>query len=504
MALVLTIAGVPQTFRAGTLQISKTANGRATANFQVDSTAGTYRPAIDAQVIFTLDGDVIFAGLAQRPEEAGQTGTGFKPGIVTTLNAVDYNAYSERRLVNGVMPAGTLKSLVQIVADYLNTFGVTLNPAQIDGPTLPELIHEYLEATEVLNELATLASDAAGTPFVWSIDENKVLTMGLTTSTAAPFDIVTVGDTTPHVVGDITVITDRSHYANVVIVLVPTLVETDRTETFTGDGSTVTFQLNYKMDRSYGYVTSDGIYETLGLAGEGATWTYDPVGNTITRTSAPAAAAPISITMATASLTTFGLASDPAEILAVGYWERLLRVQSVPNAAAAQTIAEAELAKALEMLQTVSYKTMTPGLVPGQTQTINVPRRNVNTTGMITDVNIRDFAGDRLMYEVTVTIDGSQTNIGKGWRDVYKQWSGDVAGTSTQNLTSGTPPTGSAGAAPPITSVQFNRNGVLGGSAGFIYYDGGNSVALGDGCSITAVNPNGCLVVGLNGTIEDP
>ncbi len=507
MALVLTIAGATKTLRAGSLSISQTANGRSTASFDVVSTDGSYRPAIDAEVIITEDSTRIFGGLVQRPEERGIV-SGFTAGIITKISCVDFNHYAERRLANGVQPEQSLAAYLTFLVGYLTQFGVTLHGSQVTGPTIPTLEWEYVKVSEVFNQLATLTA-TDGLPYLWRIDEFKVLRMYQPSTVAAPFNITT--DTPTQVVGDITVLSSREHYANSIIVMAPSVTETGRTEEFTGDGSTTAFTLNYTLNTSQGYVTSDGVYETLGLSGEGATWTYDPGTNTITRTSAPANTAPISIVF-TGTLRAVAQAFDTGEITAVGYHEKLIRIDKVPDQTTAQSIADAELAAALALHQTVKYRTRETGLVCGQSQTITVPRRDIDATGVITDINIRELINNSLtdlVRDVTVLIDDTQTNLGKNWRDTYKKWSADTAGAASAGVvpstTSPPPPIGGNGTpGAPDTSVQFNRAGVFGGDGDFTYGEAGNTLVMGGGgSSITAEDAESCVVFGYDCHITD-
>lgn len=123
MALVLTIAAVTKTLRAGTLHISQTANGRATASFNIVSDDASYRPALNAEVILTENGTPIFGGLIERATEVGVL-DGALVGIVTRVSAVDYHTYTDRRLVVLTIAAGTLKAaLTTLTSTYLATYG---------------------------------------------------------------------------------------------------------------------------------------------------------------------------------------------------------------------------------------------------------------------------------------------------------------------------------------------------------------------------------------------
>lgn len=504
MAVVITIAGVTKTVKKGSLRISQTANGRTTASFAVLSTDGSYRAALDAEAIVTEGGTRILGGLIDHPSEKGLL-QGASAAIETSVNVVDFNAYAERRFVNETIVEGTLKAaLTTLVANYLTGYGVTLDAGQVTGPTLPELTYDYRKMTEVLDELATLTADA-GEPFVWRIDAFKVLRMYQPSTTAAPFDII--GNAPSEVMGDIEVEETRDQYANRIIVKTPSKTEMNRVETFTGDGATTAFPLQYTLFASRGYVTSAGVFETLAiLPATGGTWSFDPDTNTLTRGSAPAAGATITFAF-DGTFTGQGLAEDAGEIASVGIWEKVVSVDSVPSDTTAQALAEAYLARSLPVTKKVKYRTLQTGLTVGQTQTITVPRRNIDVTAAISDIVIRDFDPRQLARDVTAIIDAAQTNLGRGWRDVYKQWSGDKSGASTAIAAATTPGTGTppGGPAGPDTAGQFNNAGVFGGSGQFTFDDDTDCMLVGGGgSSITAGDPRSCQVFGYNNHITDP
>lgn len=502
MALVLTIAGVEKTLKARSLRISSTANGRTTANFTVLSTDGTYRPALDADVQLVLDGVTIFGGIIGHPAERGLL-DGASNAIATEISAYDYNQYAERRFVleGGGFPAGyTLSQCVNSLAGYLTPFGVTVDAGQVTGPTFDgEQIYEFQQVSEIFNALATLTGKY-GDPYVWRIDNNKKLRMFQPSTNPAPFDITTAN---LKAIGDVTVELSREKYANRVVLKVAPSTQTNRVEAFTGDGSTAAFSLQYTPTRT-GVVVVDGVSETLtspDYPGT-ATWTLDPATNEITRTSAPAVGAVISMTFdGTYSAT--ATAEDAGEIATYGPWEKIITVESVPSDTTAQEIVDGYLAQALVTPKTIKYRTLGAGLAAAQSQTITIAKRNLSVSGIINEVNTTDD-GRRLSYDVTVL---TGTTVQGGWRDPIKVWSGDKLGKSapiTSTTGNGTGIVSNGRAAPPIRAVQFNKNNAFGGNAAFIFYDTQASLVCGNGGSdITAADFDSCYVLGNNCHITD-
>jgi hypothetical protein len=487
--VALTIGGASKDYEAGSLHISYTANGRATASFAVLSTDGSYRPAQDATVVITEDGTTIFGGLLEEPKEEGIADRKGIPAIRTKVSAADYNVYVERRYVNRTLAAGTLKSmLTTLVANYLTDYGVTLHGSQVDGPTLPAMEFKYSRLDEVLNELGSLTADF-GEPYAWRIDHSKVLRMLQPSTNAAPFNLT--GDPITTVISDITVDTSYKHYANRVIVKVPSTMLVEYSATFTGDGSTAAFTIpdGYTIVKPYGYVTSGGNFETLGPVGDpdGPTWEYDIAAGTVTRVDgAPANGDAIDFKF-DADYSGEGIAEDAGEIAAHGIKELVKLIETVPDNDTAQAIADGILAKCLTPSKSIKYKTHTAGILPGQSQTVTVSRRNLSGTAVISDVVIRDIGPRILERTVTAYIDGADTNLGRGYRDVVKKWAGDIAGGKANLAPVAAAATTSpiaSGPALPDTSVQTNQSNKFYGSENWTFDKDTSTQRMGTGHTV--------------------
>jgi hypothetical protein len=177
MATVFTIAGSNKlSSLLPDWRISETLNGRDTATFSVLSLDGSYRPAGGAEVVFEHDGNE-FGGHIWATSEAGLGGEGVA-AIVTTCDVVGYAALADRRRVEITIAAGsTLKQALQQIVTYLTPYGVSLDVAQVDGPTLAdEVVFEDAPLTSALDKLAVITA-GLGTGYIWQIDHDKVLRM---------------------------------------------------------------------------------------------------------------------------------------------------------------------------------------------------------------------------------------------------------------------------------------------------------------------------------------
>jgi hypothetical protein len=446
----LTVGGVPMRCRVG-WSVTETANRRGVFAGAVPDPAGQVRPPIGADVHFVEQGIRVFGGFIDQPSEAGIGGEGVT-GIITAISASDYNGLAERRVVTATIPAGTVKAALQVFLPYLSSYGVTLDPAQVAGPALPDLAYVDRVLIDALNEVATLAGQAAGTdPWIWEIDYFKVLRAFAPGSISAPINIAS-GD--GHALGDITVKPTRVNFANRIIVYAGTGEHDCADALGTGDGATTTWPLNYPLARTYGYVTNAGVNETLAIAGPGtdaATWIYDPPTNTVRRVAPPAPGAAISITY----VGTFPFrveANNAPSQAAIGVWERAVTEPDVFSRDVAQALAEMYLAAAMATPKTVQYRTHARDVHPGQTQTITEPKRAISGTYLITDVKIQNTAGNRVERFVTA-VEG--TGLIATWRNspIWGNSTASAAGSSTSGGAAGggvTPIGPGAPALPPI------------------------------------------------------
>jgi hypothetical protein len=354
--------------------------------------------------------------------------------------------------------------------------------------------------SDILQDTLKLTAND-GNPYVVRMSPTKVLSAFQPSTEAAPFNIPTAANP---IIGDIEVEEAGDRYANRVIVKVASQVEQGRTESFDGDGSTSTFTLTYTPTSTRGYVTNDGVYETLtdttalAAGGDPATWTYDVENNTITRNGGAPASGTDNISMVFDGVYNgLGDASDAS--WATAPWERIITLEKVPDDTTAQEFATARLAEFLVRPKTITYKTRNgAGLKVGQSQHITFALRNLNTDVIITEIVARDYGENalKLLRQVTAV---TGVHVPENRWDTYKTWASDMVGEGgAQNITAGSGIPGQSGPAPPVTSVQFNDNQRFGGNAAFTFDKGNTSVYIGTGHSaIGAAN----LLVGESHTV---
>ena len=196
--------------QANTWGINLTANRRSTARgslFSGTDLASLLRVEDGDEIRIDIDGVPQFGGEIEKPTERSAGGTIGVP-FYTDFVARDFYGRVKRRYINETIPAGTLKQALQVIVTYLP--GITLDPAQVDGPMLPEL-----PLNDVLAEKAIALVLDYVPGWIAEIDESEVFRVFEPGTVAAPFNIG-VGGVMP--VSDIQVERPREGYANYVIV----------------------------------------------------------------------------------------------------------------------------------------------------------------------------------------------------------------------------------------------------------------------------------------------
>jgi hypothetical protein len=205
----VTIAGTSKELQES-WNLRAATNSRHVLSFEVLSAAGTYRPALNDEVLLTENGTRIFGGVINQLRERGSAGFG-GTAMTCSCSAVDFNALADRRLINGINPSQSLKATLQAIEPFLTPYGVALDAAQVTGPTLAAIPWVFMKVNEILDQLTDLTNG-----YRWEIDYNKAFRMFLPTAVAAPFNLV---DGDGNAIGDIEVEPSRNDYATKVWVL---------------------------------------------------------------------------------------------------------------------------------------------------------------------------------------------------------------------------------------------------------------------------------------------
>jgi hypothetical protein len=418
----LTIRGEDANCLWDSVNVQMAANAASTLTADVYSDDAAFRPAIWDEVIFWEDDVKMFAGLIDSIREQAESGWG--TNIVTSIDCTDYGALLLRRYVTATFPAGTLKALLTtLVSDYLAVYGITLDAAQPDGPTLPALTFTRVRTDDLLNQIAALTSG-----YVWQVTVNKTLLMAAPSSAAAPFAI---SPNDGHVIGDVQVSEERTdQYANTVTLVVNGAGTAEASQDFTSDGSQTSFVTDYPAPNNIqlrypNQLIVDGVATEPVSWGDqlpGAHWRWDWATHTLSAD--PGVAIPASgkvVTIGQAIAFPFAVtAQDDDAVAADGPVEMIVTVDDTMSLSAAQATAEAEVANRLARARTVTYLTRTRGLRRGQLQSITEPYRDLDDAFVINELRLRLSSLDLGDYSVSAVDRATQGTF----RDTYKQWSG--------------------------------------------------------------------------------
>ena len=427
MAYSLTIGGIEREVLIDSLSITAPQQWLGTMTGEFISVDGSLVIDLEEEIILTLDGTRLFRGTVAQCRLRGAAGPGGdgNDSIVWEVSANDSSWPLDYHVTSDTIPAGsTIKEAIEILMPSVPE--LTLDASQVDGPTITEeIVFSNTKLREAFNRIISEAIAADTHGWFLRITHLEVLEAIAPGDALAPFDLVE-GDGTE--CGDVETEDRRDdNYATRVIVQGGIVQHTNRAESFTGDGVNDTFTLDFTPTHVYGYVTYQGIYETLSIApAGGATWVFDPAANTIQRVSGtPANASTIVVTFDGFKqiIGDTGETSPPGRTV-VEQIDGLLSTDEA-NAAAARILAELSASQ-----KTISYPTRRHGLQVGDRQSVTSAKRKIPspTDYYVTELRLTfdgATAGDGLLYRVNAAV---SPVVSRDFRGVYKQWARVGAG----------------------------------------------------------------------------
>lgn len=166
------------------------------------------------------------------------------------------------------------RSVGYIVADLFTTAGLTDFDAATyvsAGPTLTIFSTNGETLAATMNRLALVASDKQGVAWTWRIDGERAVWMAPVTDQAAPYGVAEDDycnwiSEFPADLGSVSKKTDTTDIRNRVTVRGGITASDVQTENFTGDGSTVSFQLARRPIRDIVSITVAGVTQSYGTA----------------------------------------------------------------------------------------------------------------------------------------------------------------------------------------------------------------------------------------------
>lgn len=459
--------------------VSEVMNGINRCDFRVPIVDDDLVIEVGQTVEVEKDSVLAFGGYIDEIREKTINWTNAKSLAIT---ATDFSQIGQFRLVNLTLAVGTLKDqLFQLETPYLDDYGASVDPAQPDGPMMPETPIVDLYVRDVLN---ILAKNAPG--YGWQFSYDRKLSMTPTASTAAPFAI-TPANVADKVLGDVLVQKKRNEgYANRVIIRSPPVDRIEYDETFPpADGVQDTWTLTGHVTRMYGYVRNGDdpanpgqpLYERLALApATDAEWQFDSTTNDITRLAGSPTVGNIVVVKYDGQFSGSAMAEDvPSQAPPTGIREILLLAPEGLSDEALQGLAEAELAARKQNVIRVAYKTNEEGVRPGQTQPVEETHHAIDGQILVTEVGIAD---EKLGGGLTRNVQGTLADRFQGsFRDKFTLWAQAGRGAATAQTTEGV---SNLGPCPPQRAVQVFKDGQLYADSDHLSdFDGGGPTYFG-------------------------
>jgi hypothetical protein len=434
--LQILIDGVDKTAQARQrgVRLHYSLSGAWTADFIVrdtDSTASAYRPDLDESVLITYHGQLIHKGniVTVRDAPLAKTDSGVATFVLSKMNRVS----TDQVIVTDEYAAGqTQKAIVtSIFNEYLapNFTGIVLDPTMLDGPTITEtLTFDAARLQDVWNRITTIT----GWPIRLTPNDvlesfepgTKTASYALTAANGLA-EYVGTGGVRPVVTWEKT----RGTLANRITMRYGEGVR-QKTDAFTGDGTTTAFTLTYPL---YGYIpyTADGAIgyavvnvswgttEALGGLDSGLAWIYNPDEQTITRTSgAPTNGATFSILYDVQFPQTVTV-SDQTSIDAVGLFHR-----TAPDAPDVFDIDEATALAEGYLRSSESPKIVTihtrqyPMPFPGDVINLAFADRTIaDDDYLISQIEGHDYVSDELAFKLTC-VEGTEAR--RTWTELLQ------------------------------------------------------------------------------------
>jgi hypothetical protein len=455
------------------VRISWPLGQRATASVrfvQRESTASTaYQPALDDFIQIREGSSILFLGrvveIQDRPLQAPDTGT------ETTIQAVDHTEFLDQiRITREYSETSlTLKQIViDLVTSFLIPYGISYDMTP-SGPTLtPPPVFNDVTAREVFNDLA------AATGYLW-----RMHTINETTAEVVVF---APGDKTADFAelraslgdgqGGVSWTLSRGKYANRIRLSYGSLTRKEIVQSWTGNGVLTTFDLDYPLAQTFGYVYYPGsnTYESIGAVGAGGVWetNYIDVGTgsapgatagTIHRTSGAVANGTVFQLTYAAQFPAVIIAEDSGEIFTHGVWEELFEYPEIYDRDTADAIASNLLTQFATTPRIVTVTTRQSLALVGDAVTLEFPTRDISAADyLISNIEATLAIDGVLEYQLTCA---ESVISGQGWLNYFG--SGAGRGSSTTTVSGITTPQTSgffeAGISAPAGVYERSRSG---------------------------------------------
>lgn len=478
-----------------------------------------YRPNINDTIALMDGATTVFAGLIDEVDEApvpqaidGNMDT----GVLTQITASDWWAYFDRVTYTQSYPIGTtLKAiLTDLVANPLNPFGITLDPAQVTGPSLTTVFQVVKQTpSQIVSQLTTL------TGYVGIVLPTKAFRMTAPASESCGYAL---GDSLPGTMGQVTSKQSRNtNYANRIVLTCGDTSTKQTTETYTAVGGDTQFVTVYPASLDFAGVWPNELivngsnlgpvdWRPNGAAGilPGHHWYWDAVNHKLVVDNVaytPVAGDVITITY-TIQYPFEVTYTDPSITNPADIVEADVSNTSIFDMAAGLAYAQGLVRQRIANPQMIYVRNNLGVAYPGLSVVLTFADHAISGTCLITQVDFQDAEDGTMEYALTC-VPGSELN--GSWLDFWKNFFGGGSGASTSttgSISGGATGTTGVGTSVPggsDTDVQFNDDGSFGGDDNFTYNKTTHCLVMGKLSTITATSPESCLALGEDCHVAD-
>lgn len=405
----LFIAGQDVTERLafGTAHWEQRLNERGTASVTLHILDGAFFPQAGNRFTIKVDTTVRFAGYIHRAARQHLSYANETKWVIA-IDAVDWNALLDRRVVNAVYENMTCGAIVtDILTTVLAGEGVLQGVIE-DGPVVSKIVFPFTKVSDALRDLSQISG------LMGRIDEYQQLHFFGPTVFPAPFAIEEATARFHDLQDDVSL----DQHANKIYVQAGHGVTANQTERFKGNDKDTTFPLAYPVSAIVSITITDllgnnAVAQTVGVrqVDSNKQWYYQKNENNISADDT----APIVLTASQVLVVTYkGIypirlvlsnegvqAERAADMGGTGIFELSEVQQSIDGEEPVLEFGLAELRKFAVLPERISFVTFTDGLYPGHRLSISKPSLNLTGSYLVTGVITDQFAdGTKRRYQV--------------------------------------------------------------------------------------------------------
>lgn len=403
MSIAITIAGTDRTTRVEKDSIviqNILTRKRDKCNFSIlHNPTYAFTPTVGQEVIITLDGTRVFAGVIVGLE---QETTSYKL-VRWKVECEDYTRLLDRKLVTGAFENQTIDQIMTSLASSYFPTGFTTG-----GVNAPVTVKYVNFSYKPLSKCIELLADYAG--YDWYVDYNKVLYFFKQSSVNAPVDIE--DDNGSHIYESLRIRRDNSQVRNSIVVRGGEYLGNTYTAEIDCNGVDFVFPLPYKFSDFQATLTGQSL--NLGVDPIDNPDLFDALYNfqekiiKFRESRKPSVGSllkafgrpylPVIIKLQdTNSIATFS-ADEGGD----GVYEYLILDKTIKTKEGARQRARAELNTYATTLSEGEFQTHMTGFRAGQRVLINSTTRSLNEQFIVNKVTLKQFDTDSFFYEISL------------------------------------------------------------------------------------------------------